>query len=489
MVYYAGMYGNSALLQHHGILGMKWGVRRYQNKDGTLTSAGKKRYGYAEKVEERNQKAVAKVKKDAAEYVSGFEKETARLDAKAKARPTRGNLAKAERAHREEVRAKGLANSVIAAKQQKAEQNVKAAQKTEQRIISKSQTSKHYQSLVEKYKSEGMTKEDAEKAAAKRIDTEKKVIIGVGAAAVAALATTVAVKNWDSRYAKALVDSTPEGELDNVLKNASKRTKKAVEKYSQTMNSPLGAKKVREYASAGIDYLQDRDLDLSATPLHRITRNGDFSAGLAKPFYAAYDKTDRMKYRGLYANQLLQGGARKIFDVEIKPKKNIKVAGDDTVKTAIRDILKSKDGRTFLEDAMQANSACAGNPFLRFLAPERAAAHDAAHAQFKKLFASSDLSTAVDKMSASELDSIFKAINVNLSGGGGKVGGRLYSTLRSMGYQAINDINDRIFSGYKAKDPLIVIDPSGVVGEVNGRQLGLMEINKALKEAQRAILH
>lgn len=29
---------------HHGILGMKWGVRRYQNKDGSLTAAGKKRY-------------------------------------------------------------------------------------------------------------------------------------------------------------------------------------------------------------------------------------------------------------------------------------------------------------------------------------------------------------------------------------------------------------------------------------------------------------
>lgn len=31
-------------LYHHGTKGMRWGVRRYQKKDGSLTSAGKKRY-------------------------------------------------------------------------------------------------------------------------------------------------------------------------------------------------------------------------------------------------------------------------------------------------------------------------------------------------------------------------------------------------------------------------------------------------------------
>lgn len=49
-------------LYHHGVKGMKWGVRRYQNEDGTYTKAGRKRYALDLDVNDTSRRNIAKIR-------------------------------------------------------------------------------------------------------------------------------------------------------------------------------------------------------------------------------------------------------------------------------------------------------------------------------------------------------------------------------------------------------------------------------------------
>lgn len=84
-------------LLHWGIKGMKWGQRRFQNRDGTLTAAGKKRYN-KEMARLREEEKVLKNKEATKAKLDKLEAKRADLDARKKALENKPD--KPEKKHR-----------------------------------------------------------------------------------------------------------------------------------------------------------------------------------------------------------------------------------------------------------------------------------------------------------------------------------------------------------------------------------------------------
>lgn len=67
------------ILYHHGIKGQKWGIRRYQNEDGTLTAEGRERYGIG-KNGWLSKQGIANYKSDLKDLHKRFDDYTSNMD-------------------------------------------------------------------------------------------------------------------------------------------------------------------------------------------------------------------------------------------------------------------------------------------------------------------------------------------------------------------------------------------------------------------------
>ena len=178
-------------LYHHGIKGMKWGVRRFQRSDGSLTPAGKKRY--SSDIE------------GAKEKVQSAKKEQRKASLAYQLNPYDGkNLDRLN----------------------KSKQNVKDAKEdlTDERVKEKLNNqvkkSKRQEKLEARYKEQGFTDEEAVVAAYKRARTEKIIAITAGVT-VAAVTAYAAYKHYDKNVDKIM-------KPDTLLQNIARRSDKGV---------------------------------------------------------------------------------------------------------------------------------------------------------------------------------------------------------------------------------------------------------------------
>ncbi len=167
-------------LYHHGIKGMKWGVRRYQNKDGSLTGAGRKRYKDDPDVQQS--------------------KATMKADKKAKDR--------ALNTYQMNSTTKNRDTYVDSKKQYKASKFNYKTTKEAARLKENGKTfdkkSKHRLKLEEQYRKSGLTPEQAQAAANNRIRTEKILAASAAltVAACAAYATSKAIRDRTDKIIK-----------------------------------------------------------------------------------------------------------------------------------------------------------------------------------------------------------------------------------------------------------------------------------------------
>ena len=378
-------------LYHHGIKGMKWGVRRFQRKDGSLTSAGKKRYLDDPSVTSSKAKMESdrvKQRLANAEYNKAYNK--------ASYIPTKSNRQALNKAYADKIKA----DSEYRRSKFDYGTNKEAARLRESGKEIKNK-SKHRLKLEEQYKKMGLTDEQAQAAANKRIRTEK-ILAASAALTVTACAAYVANKKLKDR-------------IDGVIK-------------------------------AG-DQMQRISMTDNGGKLHDV-------------FYAAKGDHDIKRYEGMLGmTRSKQVGSA--YKLKLEATRDIKVASKDHAAKIFEDLYKSDDNfRKSVANYVRKN-VHGGN------------------------------SVNLSKTGGRNMKKMYENFNshlVNMRTDPRGADQAFYKKLKEAGYGAIQDINDMKFSGYNAKNPLIVFDHSN--GGINVKSFEKMagDLNKAgNKELRKAI--
>ena len=366
-------------LAHHGILGQKWGVRRFQNEDGSLTPAGKKRYHVDI---EKAREYVISAKKKQKEAVKNYNKVTS------------GGMIYNRKATEQLDRAYGRVDWAKRKLQ---------IERTKEKINTEvGKRSKHRLELEEEYKKQGMSQEEAEVAAYRRAKAEKIIAVTAGLT-LAAAASYIAYKQYDRT-------------VDRWIK--------------------------------------------SGTVLQNISTNSN--KGVSDAFYFSMTKGDNTKYRGVYGSTLLESGNDHVFETKIGVKNAMKVASEKSAVRALSDLIK--------------NDSDYAHALLKHL--------ETVDGVYENKKQNATIKKGLQSLRRGKIDSkVYEALNITLPAHSlstsSKVNSGFYNKLTSLGYDAIADVNDKKFSGYRSSKPMIAFHAASKLSVSSIRELGTDEIGKA----------
>ena len=336
-------------LYHHGIKGQRWGIRRYQNNDGSLTPAGKKRYYDTpelnkQKSDMESARAVYKTSRTAYDKAAS----------KYQNMPTSKNYNTLQAARSVYERDR------LAYRRAKLEYDTnKEVARIQDKGVEFNKKSKHRLKLEEQYSKLGMSDEQAQAAANNRIRTEK-ILAASATLTVAACATYIAVKHRKNK-------------IDGIIK-------------------------------AG-ESLQRIEMKDTGGKLHDV-------------FYVAKDEKDMKRY------EYMLGVARKnttghAYMMKLEAQGDVRVASMNKCRETFQDLY---------------NNDADFKRTVRYYVP------------------------GISSMRKNQQYDYFNKALVNMHDTSASQ--KFYEKLKTAGYGAIQDINDMKFSGYHAKNPLIVFDNS-----------------------------